>query len=502
MNQHSIKWESLVKKRLSVLARSLENEGMQREYFMTALGIDFGFRNKKVIDWMEYLDADEVDEFRQIVEDKLDKEPRALLDVAERSYQACKAAEKVAERIAAHDTWDGAPRSELAATIGEFMQVMLELTPVLYLLPVDEIIERRLKKYLHESLSGLNKTNLVDEYFLILTQPERPIAVVRDHLELVRVCADMATDEAFLTDLEAMDAESLPPGLRRTLQSLVDEYGWINTDDFEGQPWTLQDYLNRVRFLMHQDCRKELSRIEGMRRERRLQHDRIFNELQPEGAFLDMIRTAAEYSYLRTYRAETWIRALYQASRLLGEVARRMHLEPNDIRFITLEEITSFLESAQVVPKNEIRGRRQGFDYVMVDAEVTYYWYRGTPVDVVSREQEPDLMTRIEGTIASMGVVKGRVKVVDNVRELTKVEEGDILVASMTTPEFIPAMERAKGFVTDEGGLTCHAAIVSRELGVPCIVGTGTATKVLRDGDFVELNANEGYVVKLAPVGD
>ena len=64
----------------------------------------------------------------------------------------------------------------------------------------------------------------------------------------------------------------------------------------------------------------------------------------------------------------------------------------------------------------------------------------------------------------------------------------------MTTPDFVPAMGKAAAIVTDEGGITCHAAIISRELGIPCIVGTRIATKVLRDDDYVEVNANHGII--------
>ena len=76
-------------------------------------------------------------------------------------------------------------------------------------------------------------------------------------------------------------------------------------------------------------------------------------------------------------------------------------------------------------------------------------------------------------------------------------EKGDVLVSSMTRPELVPAMKKALAVVTDEGGMTCHAAIVSRELGIPCVVGTKIATKAFKDGDFVEVNANHGVVRKM-----
>ena len=76
-------------------------------------------------------------------------------------------------------------------------------------------------------------------------------------------------------------------------------------------------------------------------------------------------------------------------------------------------------------------------------------------------------------------------------------KKGDILVAPMTSPDFITAMRKASAVVTNEGGMTCHAAIVSRELKIPCIVATRIATKVLKDGDIIEVDATKGIVRKI-----
>mgnify|MGYP001562085147 CR=1 FL=1 len=79
-------------------------------------------------------------------------------------------------------------------------------------------------------------------------------------------------------------------------------------------------------------------------------------------------------------------------------------------------------------------------------------------------------------------------------------KNGDILVTFMPAPSHISAMEKAAAFVTDEGGITCHAAIVAREMKKPCIIGTKIATKVLKDGDMVEVDANKGIVKIINPV--
>ncbi len=109
--------------------------------------------------------------------------------------------------------------------------------------------------------------------------------------------------------------------------------------------------------------------------------------------------------------------------------------------------------------------------------------------------EKPDVGQReLKGQSAYKGTVRGRVRIVLQKDQVASVQEGEIIVSPMTTPEFMPALQKATAFVTDEGGITCHAAIIARELQKPCITGTKFATQVLHDGDEVEVDANVGVV--------
>lgn len=100
----------------------------------------------------------------------------------------------------------------------------------------------------------------------------------------------------------------------------------------------------------------------------------------------------------------------------------------------------------------------------------------------------------LQGQIGNKGFAKGIVRILKRKEQIEDTQEGEIIVSAMTTPEFMPAMQKAAAFVTDEGGITCHAAIVARELGKPCIIGTKFATQILKDGDMVEVDADNGIV--------
>ncbi|MFN3910154.1 MAG: phosphoenolpyruvate synthase [Candidatus Anstonellaceae archaeon] len=100
----------------------------------------------------------------------------------------------------------------------------------------------------------------------------------------------------------------------------------------------------------------------------------------------------------------------------------------------------------------------------------------------------------LSGLGASPGFAKGKVKILHSIKEISKVEKGDILVTEMTSPDFVPAMKKAAAIITNSGGMTCHAAIVSRELGVPCIVGTKNATSILNENQFISVDALRGKI--------
>ncbi len=126
------------------------------------------------------------------------------------------------------------------------------------------------------------------------------------------------------------------------------------------------------------------------------------------------------------------------------------------------------------------------------------YIVQTRPVTTTKKEAKTthdiDAPILLSGAPASPGVASGPVKIVPDPSQIDKVLDGDILVAEMTTPDFVPAMKRAAAIVTDRGGRTAHAAIVSRELGIPCVVGCGNATAILKDGQIITVDGSNGKV--------
>lgn len=111
--------------------------------------------------------------------------------------------------------------------------------------------------------------------------------------------------------------------------------------------------------------------------------------------------------------------------------------------------------------------------------------------------KSPRKLKKFSGIVASKGKTKGKVRVVSDLSRMRGFQKGDILVTEMTSPKLASVIQKSAAIVTDEGGMLCHAAVVSRERKIPCVVGTQIATKVLKDGDEVEVDAEKGIVSKL-----
>ncbi|MBS3122279.1 hypothetical protein J4434_05355 [Candidatus Woesearchaeota archaeon] len=184
----------------------------------------------------------------------------------------------------------------------------------------------------------------------------------------------------------------------------------------------------------------------------------------------------------------------------IKEVGKRM--KRNDLPWLSYTEIVDIIDGKNLPISNCISDRDH-VNWVLAKAN-NWHIIKGREAEKIMNEFDNHFFNvsvkLIKGTIANKGIYQGRVKVVrtvfsDNINEeIKKVEKGNVLVAETTGPEMMIACQKAGAIITDEGGLTSHAAIVSRELGIPCIVGAKIATKVLKDDDLVEVNAEKGTV--------
>ncbi|MBI4087072.1 hypothetical protein HY416_03800 [Candidatus Kaiserbacteria bacterium] len=215
------------------------------------------------------------------------------------------------------------------------------------------------------------------------------------------------------------------------------------------------------------------------------------------------IDDARHLGWLLTWSVETSMRAFAMGIPRYKEIADRIGLLYDDWVYLTTTEVEqSIAERKCVVSREEIDARKEAWIVSIHDGVL----------DIVSGSKAKENIEQLHmketsnvqkdtqevvGKQACAGKANGHVRICLTATDAEAVREGDILVCSMTTPDYVPAMKRAGAIVTDEGGLLCHAAIISRELGKPCVIATRIATTVFKTGDEVEVDADKGIVRKV-----
>ncbi len=168
--------------------------------------------------------------------------------------------------------------------------------------------------------------------------------------------------------------------------------------------------------------------------------------------------------------------------------------ETSSQQVLTTYEIKRLAQYAQQL--EEHYKKPQDIEFAIDDTGI--YIVQSRPITTIYKEADKEIEGNVllQGLAASPGIASGVVKVVHSLEELEKVKEGDVLVTEMTNPDMVVSMQKAAAIITDEGGITSHAAIISREMGIPAVVGTGEATQKLKDGDEVTVDGNSGRILE------
>jgi pyruvate,water dikinase len=194
-------------------------------------------------------------------------------------------------------------------------------------------------------------------------------------------------------------------------------------------------------------------------------------------------------------REQTW---MYDLDTNIGQtVKKNVSEEKQNKQKLSEAEIRKLAEYALKIEQHY--GKAQDMEYALENNKI--YIVQSRPVTTLKKPhkdevEETETEVLVTGLGASPGVGVGPVRIISGMEELGKIKKGDVLVTRMTNPDMVPAMERAVAIVTDAGGTTCHAAIVSREMGIPCIVGTEKATQILKEDETVSVDGSRGKVFK------
>lgn len=288
---------------------------------------------------------------------------------------------------------------------------------------------------------------------------------------------------------------------KRDILHHTQKYFWINYG-YINLPLT-ESYFHRALQKVlrgHPTPQRQLRTLASERSLMNVLQARYLRFLRANGQLRYMVSTAQKVMFLKQYRKEIMYKSYAAFSVILREISRRYHYAFTELQYCLPQEIRALL-GGQRIDRSELRKRRTGFFvHACVRGEDSFMYGQSARKFIhenLHHEAIQHNVKELSGMPAFLGVARGRVKIINTVADMKKMKQGDILVSIATSPTILPAMAKAAAFVTDTGGITCHAAIVARELKTPCVIGTKIATKVLKDGDRVEVDAMRGLVKKI-----
>ena len=347
---------------------------------------------------------------------------------------------------------------------------------------------KKLKSYLY---SVCEDKNAAEQAFLILTTPSKKTIVAQER-------------EEFLKLYKKYYDELKNPGkyFVLALQEHGKKWGHLGYI-YAGnvKPFDAGHYLKELKDL----SRRKLTAEQILERENKqlqtaeLKQQQLHKKYKISKHYQNLFETARDFALTKLVRRHAQLFYLYlMHNSLLPEIARRLNCSRYQVQFMLKDEVRQALTAGKTLSKRELRTRftecvlftEKKFEKIYVGKDLQ--WLTKNLGRVFDKNQR-----EIFGQTAQPGFAKGMVKIILRAKDMPKMHTGDILVSIATDPDVVPAMKKAAAIVTEQGGITSHAAIVSRELGIPCIIGTKIATKVLKDGDMVEVDANKGIVKKL-----
>lgn len=269
------------------------------------------------------------------------------------------------------------------------------------------------------------------------------------------------------------------PDLLRAMNNHVSRFEWIRCHNFQIESFILGDLIIEMRNELKNYSPKSL----------KSQQISLPREIKVLAQWISLL------AFWRFRLAEISGRIEFYLKPHLSRVAKKLGLTYQELLWFTKNEILEALRDDKKLDKKIIKTRKTGFGIIYLRREEKIIIGKSlTAFENLFEQKIENEKKLIKGTVGSTGYARGKTRVVFTHQDLKKFKEGEILVAPETTPDFVPIMKKAIAFVTDAGGLTSHAAIVAREMKKPCIIATKIATKVLKDGDLVEVDANKGVV--------
>ncbi len=386
-------------------------------------------------------------------------------------------------------------------------------------------LTERIKLYLREIGVTEDKIN---EIFVLLTQPTKKSLIQIQHEEILKIAIKIQKDkyhhqlfkelfrkfkeqevaqfgyqthsqkyEELFEETVKKIKDKIKPAIYKLIQKHYQTYFYVN-HMWVGEVSSFEHYLKElVRLIgsgadLDENYKKEQQEMADILAKRQ----QLIKRLKIKDPWLTILNGFGDFMVTKIYRRFAQIYAIYKMEYILTEIGKRLKLNLMETRFMLPEEVNKALLSGKV-NRQEIKARTKFCVYYAEKNQDAMFIGKKAEALVKTTERKVEQVNEFRGQVGCIGKATGLVKKIFRPQDMMKMNKGDILVSIATDPDIVPAMKKAAAIVTEQGGVTSHAAIVSREMNIPCIIGTKIATKVLNDGDLVEVDATKGVVTIL-----
>jgi len=374
--------------------------------------------------------------------------------------------------------------------------------------PVDTLSDKKLidlyKKYYQLFINRVSSSAIIDHFALgtdeyIAAMLRKEVGHLKQESQFTEIfsIATAPMHQSFInkaeTDLLKIAFAKHPDD--KIVNGYREKYFWINNNYFHAQKLSVAYFVSEIK--KWRQSKEDLKAKYDLLRQTALTNKKKKMKLFKQYNFSPLLKTllkiSEDFTYWQDERKKSTFLGIHLGDKILSEMAGRRGIKSNLVKYLLPDEVVSWFSKGTPTAV-ELETRQSGCLVVMErDCQTVL---TGDDMkeakEAMFPDKKQDEVKDVRGLSASVGRVRGNVKVINSAREVGKIEAGDILVAVMTRPDYIAGIKKAAAIVTNEGGITCHAAIVARELGIPCLIGTKIATEIFKDGDLVEVNANHG----------
>src|SRR5680860_61169 len=398
--------------------------------------------------------------------------------------------------------------TELADIFAKFFKVYTDL----HLLHIPQTVldfgEGTFSKYLMNYLEPKVKSAglSLGDVFSVLTTPIQPSKSAEEYRALLLILKDIITDAKLKEYFSFTEARIIAEELNKIDKQIVfrikkhtADFGFLGYG-MVGPAWNQEYFIDILSSLIRQKINPEqaLQESEENKAKTETRQQELAKNLNIDDEHLGVLKFARDLVFTKGTRKDAIFCALSVLENMYREVGRRHYLSLRQVRYFDPEELVKLLRGGSM--SAELLNERYNFStYYSSNNPKTEVFLTGAKAkDFVAKlniiKEEIGDVKILAGDCASPGRARGEAKIVNVIADMAKMKQGDILISIATTPDLVPAIKKASAIVTDVGGITCHAAIISRELGIPCVVGTKIATKIIKDGLIIDVDATHGKV--------